>query len=306
MKLLYKVFFAAIALTAQIQVQAQASDLPYECGFEENEDLSAWVLNAGTQTATDQWIIGTDAHSEGKRSLYISSDGQFAQYGSNPNAVAAYLRYKFPTETTQKTYDISFDWKGGCDTTDSKLYVMVCLESELTDKSSPCYLNGIVSTTSGRLSSETQQHTAPLDESRTSFLCGGSRWQNVSLSNEIKINSALSSETFAIVFIWVNNNKDTTIVGSSIAIDNIQISSATIKKPWNMTVIPQCEDSSMLVSWESVLREFELQYRPVESSNWRRFTGTIDGTDGFTRAHRLLSDWVTGKLGQKQNLLRMI
>ena len=281
MKLHFKLLFAAIALTAQVHA---ATDFPYACDFEENSYVpSDWVLNYGTPTATDQWMVGTAVHSEGKRSLYISSDSLNARFGSNPNVTVAYLRYKFPTETSSRIYDISFDWKGGCDSTDSKLYVMVCLESELTDENSPYNLNSIVSSTSGILSNVTKNECEKLGDSQATHLCDGERWQNISLHQSVRINSALSAETFAIVFIWANDNMDSSIIGSSIAIDNIQICSAAYLKPWDATVVPQCEDSSLLVTWNGVQSEFEVQYREVGANNWHRLPGITDNPDGFSR-----------------------
>ena len=84
------------SVVAMAQTGSVASGVPYECRFEEGEDLSAWTLNYGTPNATDQWMFGTGAHSEGKRSLYVSSDGVNPSYGRNRNITVAYLRYKFP------------------------------------------------------------------------------------------------------------------------------------------------------------------------------------------------------------------
>ena len=45
--------------------QSVATGAPYECGFEESEDLSAWTLNARTASAKDKWMYGTATHSAG-------------------------------------------------------------------------------------------------------------------------------------------------------------------------------------------------------------------------------------------------
>lgn len=277
-----------IILISSILVWAQnpASGLPYECGFEEGDTtLSAWVLNPGTAAAKDQWMIGTAAHSGGHRSLYISSDGTNVTYGSKPNIVAAYLRFKFPTDTVQQNYDISFDWKGEGDTLKSHLRVLVCPEEQLTnaDPNNPYYLAGIVSTSTGNLSNASTNACEQLGESYERFVCGSEKWQTVTLSKEFRLNPNYSSKTFAIVFLWVNANSDTTIHRSSIAIDNVQINSAMLKKPEKVQVIPQCDDSTMLVTWESGLSEFEVQYRKIGDANWRRASGLADGVDGFNR-----------------------
>ena len=93
--------FSVVAMAQTVPV---ASGLPYECSFEVGDTtLGSWVLNEGTPTAHDKWMVGTATHSDGKRSLYISADGQNPNYDSLPNIVVAYLRYQFP-RSTQKEY----------------------------------------------------------------------------------------------------------------------------------------------------------------------------------------------------------
>ena len=279
--LLYISLMVSVLAMAQTSGSTYASGFPYECGFEEKENLSAWVLNAGSQITNDQWMIGKGTHSTGKRALYISSDSVASICGGKPNVAVAYLRYKFPTETTQKTYDISFDWKGGSSAIEGQLYVMVCLESELTDPSSECYLDGIVSATSGKLLNTVP--VQPIGEDGKMFVRDSARWQCESLTREVRVSRNNSSEVFAIVFIWVNSNTDPITTYSSIAIDNVQINSSASKKPWNMEVVPQCEDSAIYVSWDGVSNAYDLQYRRLEESIWRTIPRLTDGSENFTR-----------------------
>ena len=126
-----------------------ATGLPYECSFEESENLSCW--NIHLSNTTDQWIFGSAVHSEGRRSMYISKDGTDPNYGKNPNVSVAMLRYKFPTASNTQKYDVSFDWKGVGDTATSKLYVMVCREQDLTTNGN-YNRNAILNAPGGRLS----------------------------------------------------------------------------------------------------------------------------------------------------------
>ena len=262
-----------------------ATDLPYECSFEVGEDLSSWVLNQGTPTATDKWMIGTAVHCEGRRSMYISSDGVNPTYGRSRNIVVSYLRYKFPTSTTTQKYDISFDWKGVGDSTQSKLYVMLCPESQLTTPGTAYYLADIVSTTSGVLPSTTLNSACQqLGASHERYVCGSEGWQNVTLSNEVSIIAPRSSMTWALVFIWVNNNNNTqdTISRSSIAIDNVQINSAMLKKPSDLHAEPQCDDSTMLLTWQSgMAKEFDIEYRKAGDLTWSKEYGLVEGEEYF-------------------------
>ena len=254
------------------RAQNVATDFPYECGFEESEDLSAWNLNVqAPANATDKWIFGTDAHSAGRRSMYISAYGDGLNYGGKKNITISYLRYKFPTSTQNQKYDISFDWKGQGDSTTSKLYVMVCPEDYFLNNpaNNPRNINHILALyNTGRLPKPTIGACEQLGESREKFVCGSEAWQNISLSNGVSVLPDRSTMNFAIVFIWVNENQQDSLGRTSIAIDNVQINSASIKKPTNVAVYPQCEDSSRLVTWESGLPTLEIEYRKVGEENW--------------------------------------
>ena len=78
----YILLLCACVMTTVI-AQAQAQGIPYACGFEEDEDLSNWVMiHRYSAHAQDQWIVGSAVRCEGKRSMYISADGTNAIYGS--------------------------------------------------------------------------------------------------------------------------------------------------------------------------------------------------------------------------------
>lgn len=288
MNWIYKYILLFACVMTSVVTQAQAQGIPYACGFEDDEDLSNWVMiHRYSAHAQDQWVVGSAVRCEGKKSMYISADGTNAVYGSQPNIAVSYLTFKFPDSNTQQNYDISFDWKCSGDSLNSKLYVMVCPEQLLYDESANNYydLNKIASSVSGILNRNVAAACEPLGLSRAPFLFSSKEWQNVSLSNELRVSPSRSRIPFAIVFIWVNNNTNQELQQTGICIDNVQIGSATIKKPQNVVVEPICEDSSMLVSWESGASEFEVQYRTVGSSTWRRADGLTDGVEGFTRTN---------------------
>ena len=260
--------------------------MPYACGFEEDEDLSNWVLNAQTPLAKDKWMYGSVTHSEGKRSLYISTNAQDAQYGTNPNITISYLRYKFPTESKQKNYDISFDWRCEGEENASMLYVMICPEQFFFNKvegNEGYYIGNIVSSNTGVLSSKVANVCQQLGPTKQRALYGSDKWQNVSFSNDHRVSSRNSQLNWVIVFIWANSNinKDNVKVGG--CIDNLQIASATIRKPTNVQVEPHCEDSTLHVTWESASSFFAVEYRLQGSSTWRRADGLTRGVQYFDR-----------------------
>ena len=283
-RLLFLHIFLLSTLLAWAQV---ATTFPYECSFEEGEDLSAWTLNYGNQNTTDQWMVGTAVHSEGRRSLYISADGQNPNYGKKPNIAVSVLKYKFPTMPNRQAYDVSFDWKGMGDSTNSKLYVMVCPEQQLTNTAANNYYNidAIVNQVGGRLSNGQVGVCQSLGESGEKFVCGSETWQNVSLTNTVGVSATNSQRNYAFIFIWVNANSQDSIGRTSIAIDNFQINSAAIKKPENLIIYPHCEDSTLIVTWDinGPFNEFDIQYRKVGETGWNHgVSGITEGPDGFT------------------------
>lgn len=263
-----------------------ATAFPYSCSFEESEDLSVWSLNVLTGDQTlDKWIYGDGAHSEGKRSMYISSNKKSPRYGNRPNIVVSYLRYKFPKAGI---YDISFDWKCVGNPEDARMYMMICPEYLLNDASSsnPYYLGRIASATSGIISpTVVQQACQAFGGTTNRFLCGSDQWLNTDLTNTFSVNSTFAQEPFAIVFIWVNNNTDEAVDQLGICIDNLEIGNGRVQKPKNVQVEAICEDSSLLVSWEGTPAEFEIQYRKVGTNTWRRQDGIMNGVEGFTRVN---------------------
>lgn len=279
-----RIYILQFVICLACVINAQQITLPYQCGFEETENLSEWHIVNPTG-ATDCWMYGNAAHSEGKRSLYISSDGKTASFGSRPNISVAYMRVKFPTETKQKNYDFSFDWKGGGDI-NSMLYVMCCPEQFFTQKTQGAeeyYLYDIISSTKGILPNNTKKVCEKLGPNSEDALMGSSAWVNVSLTNDIRISSKNSQLNWVIAFIWVNNNTDANISRVGACIDNIQIASATIRKPSELQVVPVCDDSTMHVTWESASNYFVVEYRKIGSSTWRRSDGLTEGVEFFEK-----------------------
>ena len=303
-----KIILLHIILLVSVLAWSQATGIPYACSFEEGEDLSGWVMNVPSN-ATDKWIVGAMTHSEGKQSMYISSDGKNPTYGNHPNIVVSYLRFKFPETGKQQNYDVSFDWKGIGNTENAKLYVMVCREDLLTNNSNanPYYLQRIIaSTNNGVLPKTVSDACEKLGDNGDRFLCGSEQWHNVTLTGEVRVSSANAAVPFAILFIWVNSNYDENVHQSGICIDNLQIGDATIKKPKNVQAEAICEDSSMIVSWESGLQEFEVQYRKVGTNTWRRQDGIMDGVDGFTRVNGTQCSYILHRIGEASYDIRVL
>lgn len=266
------IFSAATQAAPQIPV-------PWQCSFEENEDLSDWVLNPGTTAAQDQWTIGTATRSDGKRSLYISTNqGQMAMAGAKQNIVMAYRKIHFPEHTSgTKMYDISFDWKAMGNGT---LYVYFGYYSKLitgTDN----ILQYANSTSSVGLTKEMlgqAQWVCATDYTRRTTMEQEQRWRNVSIdaggntTYSVSLSAKNSRTDYALVFVWVNKNQNPDEIDMGACIDNIQIASALYEKPKDLQAIMQCEDSSFLIKWTGNVSDYSVEIRRNNQSTWRRYT----------------------------------
>ena len=59
MNKLYNILLTiTLCLFTCFAVRVQAQSIPYSCSFEEDEDLSRWVFNYKTPTATDSFMVG--------------------------------------------------------------------------------------------------------------------------------------------------------------------------------------------------------------------------------------------------------
>lgn len=252
--------------------------IPQMISFESDEDLTDWILNPGTPNAGDQWIIGGSTHSEGKRSLYISCPPDTTpKFGNKPCVTLAYRKIKFPQDTIQKEYDLSFDYRCVGDTTGAMLYVRVCREAELKE------ILNCASETSGYIKpaiTKLCEHIT-VGTKDTIYLNCQPEWTNATLTNDVRVSSFNSKKDYYLVFIWSNSVIDSVKTGGGICIDNIQFANARVRKPTNVEITAQCEDSTMLITWESALTTFTVEYSKLGSQTWRRIDNITEGTDGF-------------------------
>lgn len=278
-----KLLYILVLATLPVMIQAAATDtlsIPWQCGFEQSEPwASEWVLNPGTPTATDQWMVGSAVHSEGQQSLYVSTDGTNASFGTHPDIVMAYRIIQFPERPT-KEYDVSFEWRSVGES--GTLYVYLNYASVLL--TGP---NSLLQYATSKLNSKNMIPKSVLNNAN--FVYSGSMkhtqtmqnmasWQSVSIdagegtNYSIRLTRKNSKKPVALVFVWVNNNTSQEEIAAGACIDNIQITSATYPKPTNLKVERHCEDSSLLVTWNGGLDAYSVEYRRTTASSWRRFT----------------------------------
>ena len=253
-------FFLIVSLVCfnKVLLAQYEISLPYECGFEDAEDIENWVLNAGEEgpLCEDQWIIGSlDARID-YNSLYIScDDGQTITYGvMKPNYVMAYRPFvvaKGDLDATYCSVSISFDWKGGGD------------EGSLLN----CYLlpfDFIEDGDKDSLFSNSDRAILPVELNKPAMkLYGREDWTSVSIVDSIEY-----GRTYYLAFIWQNNNVDVSLSELSICIDNIQIAEVACPMPKNLQVEYTCD--TLNVAWEGVNEMYEFEYRISGLKEWQK------------------------------------
>lgn len=226
---------------SQDAVPASVISVPYSMGFEPEDavEMSDWVLNPGANASscTDQWCVGNAVKSDGKQSLYISSDGgASAVFGIAQNVQYAYRDFVLP----KGVYEVSFDW--AClGTNEAVLYAGVApaanISLQANDKSA-VVPNGVLSwcKTLGKMN-------------------GTTLWKNASMSL-----SSNGTSTYRLFFAWSSSNKDTTLaIPMGACIDNIQICSANCAKPTKIEVDATCD--TLWIAWKGTSEKYSLEYR---------------------------------------------
>ncbi len=276
------IILSGMILGMALGLQAQAITVPFVCDFEDTQELSAWTLNTKTTNATDQWVVGTATYFDATHSLYITSTADSAaQYGYSPNVVLAYRTIRFPQQ--RGSYNISFDWKCEGDEQKAKLYVYVGPKTRLTagfyiDGTNNYGLQDLLSETNGTLSLKASNNFAKLTDGTNTkdYLCGSKKWQNYYIQGDsqnpetsISVSSTMAQQDFILAFLWVNTQQDTVESRLGACIDNIQIASATIKKPTNLQAEAHCEDSTIVLTWQSTLPYHDIEYKEANAMLWR-------------------------------------
>lgn len=249
-----RIFGLSAMLLMACGLRAQSLSVPYVMSFEESDaaEMANWTLNNGTAAAScnDQWMVGTDQKSDGKRSLYISDNGSTAHFGTGPNIQFAYRDFVLPNGR----YIISFDWK--CmGAANAMLYVGCGPAANL-----PCEAMNTSSLLSTPYTTWTQ--------TATSQLRGQRYWQNARLLN---VNSN-GTRVMRLFFAWCSNNSDTTLMNPlGACIDNVQICSSNCAPPTSLDVVATCDTTT--ITWSGTSEFYQVGYRRVGDSNWHNRSG---------------------------------
>ena len=246
-------FVSLVCFNGALLAQHEIS-LPYECGFEDSEDLSQWVLNAGPDGANcmDQWMVGNCDNYVGYQSLYISSDtGQNVNYGYKPNYVMAYRPFQI-TDTVSSSprlrINVSFAWKGMgvMGYTYTRFYLVPARQFENILNSS---------------SSSSRLPRAFMIS--TDDFASAPNWEYYSHTENIKVNTK-----YYLVFIWVNSNVDKERNELSFCLDDLQITNADCGVPTIDSVV--VTGDTMAISWDAPHTNFDIEYKLSSQVIWKR------------------------------------
>jgi len=295
------IFIVAVLLLASV-IEAQTISVPWQCGFEDAVENKNWKFVSPTSSSPldtlDAWTIGRAIRSQGKQSMYISIDGgTTATFGHRSDIAMSYRLIQFPKLNEAKEYDISFDFCLQGDTVGTQLYVFFDYASKLITGTDQYQLlqyvnaNKPLKTIPDKVLAGAR-YVYSGNYTRTNVLKNQKNWRNVSIdagkgtdySERIKANE---TNTFALVFVWVNKNTDAKAQAKGACVDNIQIASATMQKPQNVTYTTLCADSSITLLWDGVLSDYMIQYKRSSSTTWRKISYT--GNDGQTHHSRTIT-----------------
>ena len=249
--LLYLVFVLAVGM-----LNAETITLPYLCDFENDVENAKWTLNYNPNLEPGRlknlWYIGEAEASDGKRSMYVSSDGgATASYTNSENTILAWRVIELPAGT----YDVAFDWMAYGEGSSA---IYVAWMDSATKK--------VLSLTSPDLPKSIADNVLKFKDVDTEVdrLNNASVWQRA--TTQITSDGVTK---YKLVFAWNNTSAKSIPPGG--AIDNIQIAKASCEKPTNLKV--KSKGSMATIKWESSADEFILRYKRHTDTQWQMQSG---------------------------------
>lgn len=247
-------FFSFLVFT--LSLKAESIKLPYLCDFEDPIENAKWTLNYNPNlapgTLKNFWHIGSAEASEGKNSLYVSSDGgQTASYTNSENTILAWRIFELPAGT----YDIAFDWMAYGEGSSA---IYVAWMDSATKR--------VLSLTSPDLPASVKDNALKFqnEEAEVTGLKNASVWQRA--TSQIVSDGVTK---YKLVIAW--NNTSAKAIPPGGAIDNIQIAKASCEKPKNLEV--ESKGSMATIKWESQADEFILRYKRFTDTKWQIQSG---------------------------------
>ncbi len=255
-----KIKYAALIRATLCTLIISAAALPlmsqndsYSHDFEDEQENSNWVLNAGLYgpDCVNKWMIDTAANNGGQRGLYISPDsGRTASYIASDLTVIAYRTLTLPAGN----YELSFDWQAG-DNTANALYCC-WTPDDVSVYSSP----------NGSLPNFVTDYALKVSDS---IKMTGSVW-----------NSAYGSfisdgKPHKLLFAW--NNGLSAALNPGACVDNISITPEGLcEKPYDINV--SAKEGEITISWKGSADSYDIRYRIQDADRWNELYGITGNT----------------------------
>ncbi|MCR5050111.1 MAG: hypothetical protein K6A36_03410 [Paludibacteraceae bacterium] len=235
-----------ILLSVCVTIAAMAQ-LPhsYSCDFEDAAENARWNLNTPKNenyTWVNTWTIGSGVSSLGAQSLYISADGgTTAGYKlSDSRTMIAWRELTLEAGT----YDLSFDWMCGGDSTRAALLVAWVPEDKFDDMF--CLLS------SKYRDKEWVAENLLKFTDGSVMLNGGSVWTHASVEGVVS-----NGRPHRLVYLFVYD-KTAQLVQPGPCVDNIGLARNNCGKPTDLTVSTMGQTTRF--TWQSAAESFNLRY----------------------------------------------
>ena len=246
-----------------------AAQVVYQCDFEDETERAQWLLNDGPRAdrCPNWWYMGAAANTtrDGEYGLFISNDGEHADYDGTTNMYAVAVR-----ELTLPAgdYTIFFDWlaKGKAASTEG---IWVCWVPEDVDTYTAAALR-----------------PGWVDMYRLDTV-----FNSTSIWKQGKLSLTSDGKKHKLAFVWTNAKSSRTVPPSG-CVDNISIIPKEDECPAPTHFTRTMNGTTMLVSWEGDADWYDARVYDYESGKWQFFDRvtlkriSIDGlSEGMTQIY---------------------
>lgn len=238
-----------MCMVCAVSVLAQATRLPYFCGFEEDDDMAGWAFHA-IPTSPSEWAHGGAISRTGAKSLYISSDGGATAGYERINSGYSTVAYRMFT-LAAGDYTVSFDLKVRGDES---------AEGVPRDAVAVVWMPASVGNPTGGSGSNFPLYVSGYPFKTTT---GGNIFCNKSWTNVSGVQSVPEDGDYYLAFVWKANGDDA-VFDPGACVDNIQIErydpTACAGAPTDMKADEDAATGDIVVSWNGNADLYEVKY----------------------------------------------
>ena len=258
------------------------ADLPYFFDFEDQTEMSNWVLNRGAATA-NEWHVGAYDAYTGQYSMYVSCDsGKTNTYTGASNIVVAYR----PIKLDAGEYDIAFDYKGEGNGNNGFLKIFLTNRPEsqikcLASFSEPTWYSSTVNCLN-----------------KIQKLNGATKWLHY--QDKFTFPAAYDNKNMFLVLAWENNSSK--VDYSSIMLDNLQIAKKPSNNSYPNNVYVSTNVLGASVAWLGSADSYDIRYRNKEDTVWYATSSTEAKVDLPGIQSGAYEFWISGTKGQDKSV----